>query len=111
MDLEASGPATGRQLGSLFRRTAGRTHRTVIGARPTDLPRTTLRRKKITHNTGVFGEYSVNNNQPDPADGPPEPDSGAVPGNLPPETASFVGRERELGLLSELLRGQRLVTL
>lgn len=59
----------------------------------------------------MFGEYSVNNNQPDPADGPAEPDSGAVPGNLPPETASFVGRERELGLLYELLRTQRLVTL
>ncbi|MET9466045.1 NB-ARC domain-containing protein [Streptomyces sp. NPDC006544] len=34
-----------------------------------------------------------------------------MPGNLPPETASFVGRERELGLLRELLGEQRLVTL
>ncbi|MBT2471031.1 regulator [Streptomyces sp. ISL-66] len=34
-----------------------------------------------------------------------------MPGNLPPETASFVGRAHELGLLRELLGGQRLVTL
>ncbi|MBT2450971.1 regulator [Streptomyces sp. ISL-43] len=34
-----------------------------------------------------------------------------MPGNLPPETASFVGRERELGLLYDMLREQRLVTL
>lgn len=59
----------------------------------------------------MFGEYSVNNNQADSTDGDPGPDSGAVPGNLPPETASFVGRERELGLLSDLLRERRLVTL
>lgn len=59
----------------------------------------------------MFGEYSVNNNQADSAGGAPGPDSGAVPGNLPPETASFVGRERELGLLSDVLRERRLVTL
>ncbi|MER5868847.1 NB-ARC domain-containing protein [Streptomyces sp. NPDC002044] len=34
-----------------------------------------------------------------------------MPGNLPPESASFVGRERELGLLEGLLRERRLVTL
>ncbi|MFD9305030.1 ATP-binding protein [Streptomyces sp. NPDC060048] len=34
-----------------------------------------------------------------------------MPGNLPPETASFVGRERELALLNDMLRAQRLVTL
>lgn len=59
----------------------------------------------------MFGEYSVNNNQPDSAGGAPGPDSGAVPGNLPPETASFVGREHELGFLYELLGERRLVTL
>ncbi|MFJ5548802.1 ATP-binding protein [Streptomyces sp. NPDC093225] len=32
-------------------------------------------------------------------------------GNLPPETASFVGRDEELGLLKALLRESRLVTL
>ncbi|MFZ3468830.1 ATP-binding protein [Streptomyces sp. 4.24] len=34
-----------------------------------------------------------------------------MPGNLPPETASFVGRERELALLYEMLRERRLATL
>ncbi|MEV8533386.1 NB-ARC domain-containing protein [Streptomyces sp. NPDC051211] len=34
-----------------------------------------------------------------------------MPGNLPPESASFIGRERELGLLDVLLRERRLVTL
>lgn len=59
----------------------------------------------------MFGEYSVNNNQADPAADGPQPESGAVPGNLPPESASFVGRERELGLLDGLLRERRLITL
>ncbi|MEU9303208.1 NB-ARC domain-containing protein [Streptomyces sp. NPDC048269] len=34
-----------------------------------------------------------------------------MPGNLPPESASFVGRDRELRLLCGLLRERRLVTL
>ncbi|MFG2294317.1 ATP-binding protein [Streptomyces sp. NPDC048603] len=34
-----------------------------------------------------------------------------MPGNLPPETATFIGREHELGLLGPLLRRQRLITL
>ncbi|MFD3544537.1 ATP-binding protein [Streptomyces sp. NPDC058655] len=34
-----------------------------------------------------------------------------MPGNLPPESASFVGRETELGLLDSLLRQRRLITL
>lgn len=59
----------------------------------------------------MFGEYSVNNNQPDSAGGGGASDSGGVPGNRPPESASFVGRERELGLLDGLLREHRLVTL
>ncbi|GGZ80644.1 hypothetical protein GCM10010371_45280 [Streptomyces subrutilus] len=59
----------------------------------------------------MFGEYSVNNNQAGSSGGPPEPGSGAVPGNLPPESAGFVGRERELDLLDGWLRERRLVTL
>ncbi|MEU9146819.1 NB-ARC domain-containing protein [Streptomyces sp. NPDC048349] len=59
----------------------------------------------------MFGEYSVNNNQAASAGGDAEPDSVAVPGNLPPESASFVGREPELGLLDRLLSERRLVTL
>lgn len=59
----------------------------------------------------MFGAYSFNNNQADSAGGKPAPDSGAVLGNLPPETASFVGRECELGHLERLLREQRLITL
>ncbi|MGW7452059.1 ATP-binding protein [Streptomyces sp. NPDC054787] len=59
----------------------------------------------------MFGEYSVHDNQPDPADGDPGPCSGAALGNLPTEPASFVGRERELHLLDVLLRERRLVTL
>ncbi|MEU8774836.1 NB-ARC domain-containing protein [Streptomyces sp. NPDC048606] len=34
-----------------------------------------------------------------------------MPGNLPPETASFVGRDGELARLASLLRDRRLVTL
>ncbi|MEV6955223.1 NB-ARC domain-containing protein [Streptomyces sp. NPDC051183] len=34
-----------------------------------------------------------------------------MPGNLPPESASFVGREQELGVLTGLLRDHRLITL
>ncbi|MGW6873744.1 ATP-binding protein [Streptomyces xanthophaeus] len=34
-----------------------------------------------------------------------------MPGNLPPESASFVGREHELGLLKDLLGERRLITL
>ncbi|MFD9333868.1 ATP-binding protein [Streptomyces sp. NPDC060028] len=34
-----------------------------------------------------------------------------MPGNLPPEPASFVGREQEIGLLDVLLRERRLITL
>ncbi|WP_411102410.1 ATP-binding protein [Streptomyces sp. cmx-4-9] len=34
-----------------------------------------------------------------------------MPGNLPPESASFVGRDHELGLLRQRLRERRLVTL
>lgn len=59
----------------------------------------------------MFGEYSVNDNQATSAGGSPAPDSGAVPGNLPPETASFVGREHELTRLDALLRDRRLITL
>ncbi|MCX5609252.1 NB-ARC domain-containing protein [Streptomyces sp. NBC_00047] len=59
----------------------------------------------------MFGEYSVNNNQAGSTGGGAEPDSGAVPGNLPPESASFVGREPELGLLDRLLSERRLITL
>ncbi|MFD4246860.1 ATP-binding protein [Streptomyces sp. NPDC058525] len=59
----------------------------------------------------MFGEYSVNNSQAGSTGGGAEPDSGAVPGNLPPESASFVGREPELGLLDRLLDERRLITL
>ncbi|MGW0750422.1 ATP-binding protein [Streptomyces sp. NPDC002587] len=59
----------------------------------------------------MFGEYSVNDNQADSAGGGTGPGPGAVPGNLPPESASFIGRERELDLLDSLLRERRLVTL
>ncbi|MFF5703300.1 ATP-binding protein [Streptomyces sp. NPDC012794] len=66
----------------------------------------------------MFGEYSVNHNQADSACGEPAPGSGAkpaglpdLPGNLPPETAGFIGREEELDRLDTLLRGRRLVTL
>ncbi len=59
----------------------------------------------------MFGEYSVNNNQAGSTGGGAEPDSGAVPGNLPPESASFVGRESELGLLDRLLSERRLITI
>lgn len=59
----------------------------------------------------MFGEYSVNNSQAGSTGGGAEPDSGAVPGNLPPESASFVGREPELGLLDRLLSERRLTTL
>ncbi|MET9600154.1 NB-ARC domain-containing protein [Streptomyces sp. NPDC006459] len=59
----------------------------------------------------MFGEYSFNDNQADSADGDPGPDRRPVPGNLPPEPASFIGRERELRLLDDLLRERRLVTL
>ncbi|MFD3539858.1 ATP-binding protein [Streptomyces sp. NPDC058662] len=59
----------------------------------------------------MFGAYSFNDNQSDP-DGPgPGPDSAAAPGNLPPESASFIGRERELRVLQDLLREHRLITL
>ncbi|WP_404961313.1 ATP-binding protein [Streptomyces sp. 147326] len=58
----------------------------------------------------MFGEYSVNDNQAESADDEPPPGSCA-PGNLPPEPASFVGRERELGLLGDLLHERRLITL
>ncbi|MFD3695294.1 ATP-binding protein [Streptomyces sp. NPDC058646] len=59
----------------------------------------------------MFGEYSVNNNQAGSTGGEAGPGSGALPGNLPPESASFVGREKELGLLHHLLDERRLVTL
>ncbi|MFD9160651.1 ATP-binding protein [Streptomyces sp. NPDC059558] len=59
----------------------------------------------------MFGEYSFNDNQADAADGDPGPDRRPVPGNLPPDPASFIGRERELTLLDDLLRERRLVTL
>ncbi|MGP3684383.1 ATP-binding protein [Streptomyces sp. IBSNAI002] len=59
----------------------------------------------------MFGEYSVNNSQAGSTGGGAEPDSGAVPGNLPPESASFVGREPELELLDRLLNERRLITL
>ncbi|UQX00067.1 NB-ARC domain-containing protein [Streptomyces sp. RerS4] len=59
----------------------------------------------------MFGEYSVNDHQADPARGKPAPESVAVPGNLPPETASFIGRDGELARLRPLLRERRLVTL
>ncbi|MFI0206142.1 MULTISPECIES: NB-ARC domain-containing protein [Streptomyces] len=59
----------------------------------------------------MFGEYSFNDNQADSADGDPGPDRRPVRGNLPPEPASFIGRERELRLLDDLLRERRLVTL
>lgn len=58
----------------------------------------------------MFGEYSVNDNQAESADDDPPPGSCA-PGNLPPEPASFVGRERELRLLDDLLHERRLITL
>ncbi|GAA3074741.1 hypothetical protein GCM10020254_18310 [Streptomyces goshikiensis] len=72
---------------------------------------TALPVKKITHNTTVFGAYSVNNNQSDSTAGDPRPDSDSVLGNLPPESASFVGREGELAHLDDLLRDRRLITL
>lgn len=59
----------------------------------------------------MFGEYSVNNSQAGSTGGGPEPDSVAVPGNLPPESASFVGRVSELGLLDRLLSEGRLISL
>ncbi|MFF1783891.1 ATP-binding protein [Streptomyces virginiae] len=59
----------------------------------------------------MFGEYSFHDNQADSADGDPGPAPCPVPGNLPPEPASFVGREQELQLLEGLLRERRLVTL
>ncbi|MEU2454861.1 NB-ARC domain-containing protein [Streptomyces sp. NPDC012765] len=59
----------------------------------------------------MFGEYSFNDNQADSADGDPGPDRRPVRGNLPPEPASFIGRERELRMLDDLLRERRLVTL
>ncbi|MEV7445867.1 NB-ARC domain-containing protein [Streptomyces sp. NPDC091204] len=58
----------------------------------------------------MFGEYSVNDNQAESADDDPPPGS-RTPGNLPPEPASFVGRERELRLLGDLLLERRLITL
>ncbi|MFE9932346.1 ATP-binding protein [Streptomyces sp. NPDC005533] len=58
----------------------------------------------------MFGEYSVNDNQADSADDDPPPGS-RTRGNLPPEPASFVGRERELRLLGDLLLERRLITL
>lgn len=59
----------------------------------------------------MFGEYSVNNNQAGSRAAGAEPGSGAAPGNLPPESASFVGREPELRLLDRLLNERRLITL
>ncbi|WP_079273132.1 ATP-binding protein [Streptomyces sp. TN58] len=59
----------------------------------------------------MFGEYSVNDNQPDSANGAPRGGAGSPWGNLPPEPASFIGREAELHLLGQLLRERRLITL
>ncbi|WP_326592560.1 ATP-binding protein [Streptomyces sp. NBC_01294] len=59
----------------------------------------------------MFGEYSFHDSEADSAEGNPPPGSGAAPGNLPPEPASFIGREQELRLLGDLLRERRLITL
>lgn len=59
----------------------------------------------------MFGEYSFHDGPADSADGDPPPHSGTARGNLPPEPASFVGRERELRLLHRLLQERRLITL
>ncbi|MFD6108586.1 ATP-binding protein [Streptomyces yangpuensis] len=59
----------------------------------------------------MFGEYSVNDNQPDPTAGVPAPGAGTPLGNLPPEPASFIGRQPELNLIRQLLRERRLITL
>ncbi|GAA3383893.1 ATP-binding protein [Streptomyces racemochromogenes] len=63
----------------------------------------------------MFGEYSVNHNQADSTCGDPAPDPATpqrhLPGNLPPETAGFIGREDELDTLERLLGERRLVTL
>jgi predicted ATPase/class 3 adenylate cyclase len=42
---------------------------------------------------------------------PPLRSVGAIPSNLPPERSVFVGRERELGVVSGLVRSARVVTL
>ncbi|MGW7435624.1 ATP-binding protein [Streptomyces sp. NPDC054849] len=59
----------------------------------------------------MFGEYAFHDSEADSADGDPPPGSGPAPGNLPAEPASFVGRERELRLLGDLLLDRRLITL
>ncbi|MGW6981434.1 ATP-binding protein [Streptomyces sp. NPDC054932] len=59
----------------------------------------------------MFGEYSFHDSQADSADSDPGEPPCPVPGNLPPEPASFIGREEELRLLEELLRERRLITL
>ncbi|MFD7258354.1 ATP-binding protein [Streptomyces sp. NPDC059874] len=59
----------------------------------------------------MFGEYSVNDNQAGSAGGDPAPAPGTSAGNLPPQPSAFVGRERELALLRDLLEERRLVTL
>ncbi|MGT2527138.1 ATP-binding protein [Streptomyces nojiriensis] len=59
----------------------------------------------------MFGEYSVNDNQAGSAGGDPAPAPATTAGNLPPGPSGFVGRERELTLLRELLEERRLITL
>ncbi|WP_371646181.1 MULTISPECIES: NB-ARC domain-containing protein [unclassified Streptomyces] len=61
----------------------------------------------------MFGEYAFNRQQPDSTepDDDSEPDPAVLPGNLPPDTAAFIGRERELAELHCLLRSRRLTTL
>ncbi|MFD8634236.1 ATP-binding protein [Streptomyces sp. NPDC059533] len=59
----------------------------------------------------MFGEYSVNDNQAGSAGGDPAPAPATTAGNLPPGPSGFVGRERELALLRELLEERRLITL
>ncbi|MER5929117.1 NB-ARC domain-containing protein [Streptomyces sp. NPDC002054] len=58
----------------------------------------------------MSGTHAINSGQAGDSGGGSEPESDAVPGNLPPESASFVGRVRELGLLDALLRERRLIT-
>ncbi|MFE2326831.1 ATP-binding protein [Streptomyces sp. NPDC059385] len=59
----------------------------------------------------MFGEYSVNDNQAGSAGGEPAPAPATTAGNLPPGPSGFVGRERELALLRDLLEERRLITL
>ncbi|MFE1412041.1 ATP-binding protein [Streptomyces sp. NPDC058746] len=59
----------------------------------------------------MFGEYSVNDNQAGSADGDPARTPATAAGNLPPAPSGFVGRDRELALLRDLLKDRRLITL